>query len=80
MNSLQHIWVTSINMQEKLAKENKKFIPSKVISGGRFSRLCSAVGWFTGAGLINFYLAKQSFCFVQDSDKIVVCTYRSDLL
>ncbi len=36
----------------QLAKENKKFISSKVISGGRFSKLRSSIDWLTGAGLI----------------------------
>jgi predicted AAA+ superfamily ATPase len=36
----------------QLAKENKKFISSKVISGGRFSRLRSSIDWLTGAGLV----------------------------
>ena len=40
------------SVPSQLAKENKKFIPSKVISGGRFSKLSSAVDWLTGAGLI----------------------------
>lgn len=36
----------------QLAKENKKFISSKVISGGRFSKLRSSIDWLTGAGLV----------------------------
>jgi len=36
----------------QLAKENKKFISSKVISGGRFSKLRSSIDWLVGAGLI----------------------------
>jgi len=36
----------------QLAKENKKFISSKVVSGGRFSKLRSSVDWLIGAGLV----------------------------
>ncbi len=36
----------------QLAKENKKFVTSKVISGGRYSTLQSAIDWLEGAGLV----------------------------
>lgn len=36
----------------QLAKENKKFIASKVVSGGRYSALQSAIDWLAGAGLV----------------------------
>jgi uncharacterized protein len=36
----------------QLAKENKKFIASKVVSGGRYSTLQSAIDWLEGAGLV----------------------------
>lgn len=36
----------------QLAKENKKYISSQVIPGGRFSKLSSSIDWLTGAGLI----------------------------
>ncbi|MBL4622299.1 MAG: ATP-binding protein [Immundisolibacteraceae bacterium] len=42
--------LTSIPAQ--LAKESKKFVTSKVISGGRYSILQSAVDWLEGAGLV----------------------------
>lgn len=37
----------------QLAKENKKFVASKVVSGGRYSALQSAIDWLVGAGLVN---------------------------
>ncbi len=36
----------------QLARKNKKFTPSQVVSGGRFSRLRSPIDWLLGAGLI----------------------------
>ena len=36
----------------QLARENRKFVPSQVISGGRFSRLRSSIDWLIGAGLV----------------------------
>jgi hypothetical protein len=40
------------SVPSQLAKENKKFKASEVISGGRFSRLQSAVDWLVNAGLV----------------------------
>lgn len=36
----------------QLAKENKKFVSSTVVSGGRYSNLQSAIDWLEGAGLV----------------------------
>lgn len=35
----------------QLAKENKKFVAAKVMSGGRYPTLQSAIDWLAGAGL-----------------------------
>lgn len=35
-----------------LSQSNKKFVSSKVIQGGRFSRLRSSIDWLVGAGLV----------------------------
>jgi predicted AAA+ superfamily ATPase len=40
------------NLPAQLARENKKFQPSKVISGGRYANLQSAIDWLSGAGLV----------------------------
>lgn len=36
----------------QLAKENKKFMPSKAVSGGSYPTLHSAIDWLAGAGLV----------------------------
>ncbi|MCF6217097.1 MAG: AAA family ATPase [Emcibacter sp.] len=36
----------------QLARENKKFVASKAMPGGRYSNLQSAIDWLEGAGLI----------------------------
>lgn len=41
------------SIPSQLAKENKKFIASKALSGGRYSNLQSAVDWLEGAGLVT---------------------------
>jgi uncharacterized protein len=41
------------SLPQQLARENKKFVASRVIQGGRFSTLCSAIDWLAGAGLVN---------------------------
>ena len=40
------------SLPAQLARENKKFQPAKVIAGGRYSNLQSAIDWLTGAGLV----------------------------
>lgn len=40
------------SLPSQLVKENKKFVASKVLSGGRYSNLQSAVDWLEGAGLV----------------------------
>ena len=37
----------------QLAKDTTKFVPSKVISSGRYAQLESAIDWLIGAGLVH---------------------------
>jgi predicted AAA+ superfamily ATPase len=46
------IYAVFSSIPAQLAKENKKFATSKVISGGRYSTLQSAIDWLEGAGLV----------------------------
>ena len=40
------------SIPSQLALSNKKFVSSRVIQGGRFSRLRSSIDWLIGAGLV----------------------------
>ncbi len=41
------------SIPQQLAKEYKKYIPSQVMQGGRFSKLKDAIDWLSGAGLVH---------------------------
>ncbi len=48
------------SIPSQLAKENKRYIASQVVEGGRFSQLQDAIDWLTGAGLVRKVMITNS--------------------
>ncbi len=48
-----HITAVFESIPAQLAKNNKRYISSQTLQGGRFSKLKSSIDWLTGAGIVH---------------------------